>query len=148
MRSDAEPQRRSYDAGTGRFTQQDPVDDNSGRSPYVYVDNNPTNEVDPSGAVHFLLVAVIAVAVVLITPDKLNRNEEGMLQQQQMQQQFQQFQQLIQQNQQLIQLLQRLEQRIQQLEEENRRLRREIEVLKKQKGLRTAKKFDDKCAYL
>src|SRR6266508_2429369 len=141
MRSDAEPQRRSYDAGTGRFTQQDPVDDNSGRSPYVYVDNNPMNEVDPSGAVHFLLVAVIAVAVVLITPDKLNRNEEGMLQQQQMQQQFQQFQQmqqqnqqLIQQNQQLIQLLQRLEQRIQQLEEENRRLRREIEELKKQKG--------------
>jgi RHS repeat-associated protein len=136
---------RSYDAGTGRFMQQDPVDDNSGRSPSVYVDNNPTNEVDPSGAIHFWLIAVIVVTVVVLTPDKLNRNEEWMLQIQQMHQQFQQQiqqlqqqnqqlqQQMQQQNQQMMQIMQRMEQRLQRLEDENRRLREENERLKKQK---------------
>ena len=97
--------------------QQDPIDDNSGRSPSVYVDNNPTNAVDPSGAVPFWVIAVIAVGLVLLTPGELNRNEDAILRQQWLEEENR-----------------RLRLRQQQLEEENRRLREEIERLKKQKG--------------
>jgi len=37
---------RYYDSNIGRFTTTDPV---AGNHPYVYVDNNPMNMIDPSG---------------------------------------------------------------------------------------------------
>jgi len=112
---------RSYDPGTGRFAQQDPVDDNSGRSPSAYVNNNPTNAVDRSGAIPFWVIAAIVVGVVIITPGKLNQNEEAILWQQWQQQQIQQQQQILQLQQQILQQQQQIlqqQQRIQKLEEE------------------------------
>jgi RHS repeat-associated protein len=41
---------RTYDPSQGRFLQLDPIDQNEGLSSYVYVDNNPVNFVDASGA--------------------------------------------------------------------------------------------------
>ena len=38
---------RYFDPRTGRFISQDPV--GSGDNWYVYADNNPVNEIDPSG---------------------------------------------------------------------------------------------------
>jgi RHS repeat-associated protein len=106
---------RSYDAGTGRFVQQDPVDDDSGRSPYAYVDNNPTNAIDPSGAVWFWVAAAIAVGWVLFGPEgfggpgRLNRGEDLMLEND------------------------RLRRENQRLQDENRRLREELERLRRQR---------------
>jgi RHS repeat-associated protein len=40
---------RNFDPATGRFVQQDPIDIFGERSPYVYVDNNSINFVDPLG---------------------------------------------------------------------------------------------------
>ncbi len=40
---------RMYDSLGGRFTQTDPIDDNSGRSLNIYTDDNPVDFVDPLG---------------------------------------------------------------------------------------------------
>jgi RHS repeat-associated protein len=125
---------RSYDAGTGRFIQQDPVDDNSGRSLSVYVDNNPTNATDPSGAVPFWIPAVIAIVVIVSWPSKLGNDElpPQQLPNPQIQQLQQQVQQLQQQNQQLQQQNQQLQQQVQQLQQQMQQMQQQMNDLKKQ----------------
>ena len=117
---------RSYDPAPGRFAQQDPVDDNSGRSPSAYVDNNPTNAIDPSGAIARWIIRIIGAAIAeeMLKPDKLNRNEEDILKDRANEQEKKED-----------------KKKIKGLEEENRKLREQLEKqreenerLKKQKG--------------
>jgi RHS repeat-associated protein len=42
---------RNYDPGKGRFMQRDPIGYADSTNLYMYVDDNPTNELDPSGMV-------------------------------------------------------------------------------------------------
>lgn len=49
---------RFYDSSLGRFTQMDPTGQED--SPYAYSNNDPTNQMDPSGEVAFLAPLVVA----------------------------------------------------------------------------------------
>lgn len=53
---------RLYDAATGRFLSPDP--DRQFASPYVYVGNDPLSQIDPTGKIAPLLVALIVGAIV------------------------------------------------------------------------------------
>lgn len=73
---------RTYDALDGRFLQKDPIDDNSGDNLYSYVRNNPVLSADASGAGGvFCVAAVIAVIVVLVDGDKLDRDNDSRIRQ-------------------------------------------------------------------
>jgi RHS repeat-associated protein len=126
---------RSYDAGMGRFIQQDPVDDNSGRSLSVYVDNNPMNATDPSGAVPFWIPAVIAIVVIVSWPTKLGNDELPPPQLPNPQ-----IQQLQQQNQQLQQQVQQLQQQMQQMNDLKKQNQELIDLLKQRMEMDRLKK--------
>jgi RHS repeat-associated protein len=52
---------RYYDPTTGRFLQRDPIELEEGDlHPYAYVDNNPTNLVDPDGTLAFFWHSLIS----------------------------------------------------------------------------------------
>ena len=61
---------RFYDAHTGRWTQATPIggslQEATKANPYVYADNNPINETDPSGALANWQCALLGAGTFLI----------------------------------------------------------------------------------
>ncbi len=64
-------QARHYDSRIGRFIQRDPIGLAGGLNLYTYALNNPVTTIDPKGMLVLEILAVLTVAGVLLTGDKI-----------------------------------------------------------------------------